>query len=125
MKKHFQSKTLLFLLVALLCVTLATLVSCGECEHVYEDEVVTPTCTTGGYTVHTCKECGDQYTDTKVPKLGHSYTEVVTKEPTCTIAGSKTLTCSVCNDVTTATVAKDPTAHTYSIVVVTPPNENG
>ena len=89
-------------------------------EHTYTDTVIAPTCTEAGYTVHTC-ECGDSYTDTEVPALGHdyaasdtpgllactrceallehsehSYTETVVA-PTCTEAGYTLHTCE-CGD---------------------------
>ena len=89
-------------------------------EHTYTDTVIASTCTEAGYTVHTC-ECGDSYTDTEVPALGHdyaasntpgllactrceallehsehSYTETVVA-PTCTEAGYTLHTCE-CGD---------------------------
>ena len=42
--------------------------------HVYDDIVVDPTCTEDGYTVHSC-DCGDTYTDSVVPALGHDWSE--------------------------------------------------
>lgn len=69
---------------------------CGETEtqviekdgvsHVYYRGVVTkPTCTTGGYTTHTCKYCNHSYTDAPVEKLGHAASGVwvITKEASC------------------------------------------
>ncbi len=69
---------------------------CGETEtqviekdgvsHVYYRGVVTkPTCTTDGYTTHTCKYCNHSYTDATVGKLGHepSGVWVITKEASC------------------------------------------
>ena len=40
-------------------------------EHDYEAVVTAPTCTTNGYTTHTCSICGDSYVDSKVDALGH------------------------------------------------------
>ena len=40
--------------------------------HSYTDTVTPPTCTEQGYTTHTC-ECGDSYTDSYVPALGHDW----------------------------------------------------
>ena len=51
-------------------------------EHKYEANVTPPTCTEKGFTTHTCS-CGDNYVDTEVDALGHSF------------AGG---TCSVCGD---------------------------
>ena len=69
---------------------------CGETEtqviekdgvsHVYYRGVVTkPTCTTDGYTTHTCKYCNHSYTDATVEKLGHAASGVwvITKEASC------------------------------------------
>lgn len=35
--------------------------------HTYVSKKVAPTCTAAGYTVHTCKGCGAQYTDSRTP----------------------------------------------------------
>lgn len=43
----------------------------GEHECVYEAEVTAPTCTTAGYTTHTCSICQDSYTDSEVAAVGH------------------------------------------------------
>ena len=61
--------------------------------HQYESVVTDPTCTTGGYTTHTCERCDDTYTDAETDKLGHEYTSVVT-EATCEEAGYTTYTCT-------------------------------
>ena len=47
----------------------------GEpCEHDFEAiNVVAATCTEQGYTVYTCTNCGERYTDNFVPALGHSF----------------------------------------------------
>lgn len=65
--------------------------------HSYTDEVIAPTCTADGYTIHTCSKCGDHYTDSIVATTGHSYSSVVA-DPTCTEEGSETFTCSKCGD---------------------------
>ena len=64
--------------------------------HDYESVVTAPTCTSAGYTTHTCKVCSDSYTDNEVEALGHDYDEVVTA-PTCTTEGYTTYTCA-CGD---------------------------
>ncbi len=96
----------------------------GKLGHDYVAVVTEPTCTTGGYTTHTCSRCDNSYTDGKtealghtegdeadclhdqvctvcdeilVGKLGHDYVAVVT-EPTCTTGGYTTHTCSRCNN---------------------------
>ena len=91
--------------------------------HNYLSKVTAPTCTEGGYTTHTCANCGDTYVTDEVaalghtwiaatcekPKtcatcgttqgtaLGHSYGAVVTA-PTCTKGGYTSHTCSNCAD---------------------------
>lgn len=44
--------------------------------HSYEEIVTEPTCTEGGYTVHTCSVCGDSYTDSETGALGHNFGSV-------------------------------------------------
>jgi hypothetical protein len=41
--------------------------------HDYKDETKAPTCSEKGYITHTCKTCGNSYTDTEVSATGHSY----------------------------------------------------
>lgn len=67
----------------------------GECVHEYTDVVTEPTCTTGGYTTHTCSKCGDVKKDTEVAAKGHTYTDKVTA-PTCSADGYTTHTCTAC-----------------------------
>lgn len=40
--------------------------------HNYSEQVIQPTCTEKGYTLHTCS-CGDSYKDTYVNAIGHDY----------------------------------------------------
>ena len=42
-------------------------------SHSYTSSVVAPTCTSQGYTVHTCSICGQSYNDTFTAALGHNY----------------------------------------------------
>ena len=44
------------------------------CEHTYESAVTEPTCTEGGYTVHTCSYCGHACKDSLTEALGHAWT---------------------------------------------------
>ena len=41
----------------------------------YEDTVTEPTCTEGGYTTHTCKDCGYSYKDNYKDAKGHEYSK--------------------------------------------------
>ena len=90
--------------------------------HSYESVVTPATCTTAGYTTHTCRDCGHTYKDNHVPakghtpgaaancerdqvctacgvvlvsKTGHRYSSAVTPA-TCTTAGYTTHTCGDC-----------------------------
>ncbi len=78
-------------------VTYYLTMSTVECDHSYESVVTDPTCTTAGYTTHTCSKCGDKYTDNEIPAIDHSHVESITTAATCTTAGLKTFTCS-CGD---------------------------
>lgn len=49
-------------------------------EHSYTEEIIAPTCTEQGYTLHTCS-CGDNYKDTYTEKISHSMTEWVEITP--------------------------------------------
>ncbi len=98
---------------------------CGEKEtrpipatgHDYVDTVVPPTCTTDGYTLHTCITCGYNYRDNYVHSLGHDFQPVVT-EPTCTKMGYTTYTCSRCGDAYVADMV-DALGHDWSEWAVT------
>ena len=83
--------------------------------HKYDQqEVVKPTCTTSGYTLHTCSTCGNTYKTDAVAALGH--TEVVTagKDATCTEDGiSEGITCSVCGLVIKAQTTIPAKGHDY------------
>lgn len=70
-------------LFALILLVVLALSSCGgetpdttdaetvdDHTHTYETRVVEPTCSEGGFTVYTCTECGNKYTDDKKPATG-------------------------------------------------------
>ena len=44
-----------------------------ELGHAYESVVTLPTCTTEGYTTHTCSRCKDTYTDSPTSMIPHDY----------------------------------------------------
>lgn len=81
-------------------------------EHSYTDVTVDSTCTEGGYTTHTCTECGYSYVDAETEALGHDYQAEVTP-PTDTEQGYTTYTCTRCGhtyvDDYTDPVPTDPT----------------
>ena len=57
----------------------------AEPEYTYTDQVIAPTCTEQGYTLHTCNEDpARSYQDSYVDALGHDY-----QEGTCTRCGAK------------------------------------
>lgn len=66
-------------------------------SHTYNSVVTAPTCTSAGYTTHTCSVCGYTYKDSETPVAAHDYKAVVTA-PTCVTTGYTTHTCSVCGD---------------------------
>ena len=80
---------------------------------------VTPaTCTTVGYTMHTCSTCSETYTVDEVPATGHIYTSTITTPATCSATGVKTYTCSGCGHSYTETIAKSD--HSYQSIVTAP-----
>ena len=85
--------------------------------HSYNKKVVSPTCTTEGYTIYTCS-CGDSYTADKTSKTAHNYKSVVT-EPTCETEGYTTYTCSCGDSYVGNKTAMIP--HTYEKKVVWEP----
>ncbi len=89
-----------------------------EQKCIYYHQDIAPTCTTDGYTLHTCADCGKAYRDNLVPALDHTYEGVVT-EPTCTEMGYTTYTCSVCSESYVADYIL-PIDHEFVEVVVEP-----
>ncbi len=71
---------------------------CAAFGHDYEDTTVLPTCTTAGYTISTCKRCGDVIQKDPVNAQGHDYVVANESLATCTTAGTKTYDCSRCDD---------------------------
>ena len=74
--------------------------------HSYNDVVIEPTCTDKGYTMHTCSVCGNNYADTYVSALGHSFSTewTVDVEATDLKAGQKSHHCADCDEKTDLTV---------------------
>ena len=89
-----------------------------ETGHNYNSVVTAPTCTTGGYTTHTCSKCPDSYVDTYVEAPGHNEGEVVVENnvaPDCITAGSyeNVVYCSVCDaELSRNKVTVDALGHT-------------
>ena len=84
------------------------------------DTVVEPTCTEQGYTVHTCAEGDDTYTDSYTDPLGHDW-QTVTVPATCTEDGSSKEVCSRCNQIKPGSEkVLEHTGHHYVDTVVEP-----
>ena len=100
-----MKKINLLALTLTLIVLIASLFSCGKCEHEWNDGVITkePTCTETGILTKTCTKCGDTERAVADP-AGHTNTEVSAIPATCTATGERTLLCSVCNATTKETV---------------------
>ena len=101
-------------LCAILLILIASLFSCGSCEHEWNEGVITkePTCTVNGIITYTCNNCGETQRKASDP-AGHTNTELNYVGSTCTTPGERTLLCSVCNTVTKEEVCVR--AHTFSV----------
>ena len=96
-------------------------------QHQYNITIILPSCTTDGYTTHSCA-CGDSYTDEVVPALGHSFGDwVTTLEPTETTTGLEERKCTTCNTADTHVlgVLIAGHVHSYEDVVKKPDCVNG
>lgn len=75
-------------------------------SHSYSLKTVKATCTSGGYTVHTCS-CGASYTDSYTDATGHRWSDWKTvKKATTSSEGRKQRTCSSCGKTESKTIAK-------------------
>ena len=105
MKKH--------ILITLLIVSALLLSSCSllKCQHKnYSEQTVAATCTSEGYTIHTCDKCGESYTDNQVAALGHSYADVVIA-PNCFEEGYTKHTCTACGESYNDTIVEKTKHH--------------
>lgn len=67
-------------------------------------EDVVPTCTRGGKKSHHCSRCDDRDDVTKIPALGHSFTDYKSNsDATYTADGTKTAKCDRCDNTNTIT----------------------
>lgn len=66
--------------------------------HDYETKIVAPQCTTKGYTLTTCSNCGDSSKSDYTEATGHDY-ELTVVEPGCTAAGYTQNTCKNCGKI--------------------------
>ena len=91
----------------------------GSCEHDYEaTQTFAATCTEQGYTVYTCANCGDSYTDNFVAAKGHTFQDIIVPA-TCTHKGYVTHFCTTCGYEYSDTFV-DETGHTYTDEVTAP-----
>ena len=67
-------------------------------NHNYIDEVIEATCTSQGYTKHSCESCDSEYIDSYVDATGHVDLTTTTVEATYAKPGSVTVTCA-CGEV--------------------------
>ena len=75
-------------------------------SHSYSSKTIKATCTSGGYTVHTCS-CGASYTDNYTDATGHRWPDWKTvKKATTSSEGRKQRTCSSCGKTESKTIAK-------------------
>ena len=75
-------------------------------SHSYSSKTVKATCTSGGYTVHTCS-CGASYTDSYTDATGLRWSDWKTvKKATTSSEGRKQRTCSSCGKTESKTIAK-------------------
>ena len=85
----------------------------GSCEHDYEaTQTFAATCTEQGYTVYTCANCGDSYTDNFVAAKGHTFQDIIVPA-TCTHKGYVTHFCTMCGYEYSDTFV-DETGHDYT-----------
>lgn len=86
--------------------------------HDYKLQVVPPTCTEKGYTIHICKKCATSYEDSFVNATGHNYISEITTSATCTSDGIITYTCKVCNEKKTSIIPA--IEHDYETSIISP-----
>ena len=90
-----------------------------SCQHDYEaTQLIAATCTEQGYTVYTCSNCGDSYTDNFVAANAHTFQEILVPA-TCTRKGYVTHFCTTCGYEYSDTFV-DETGHTYTDEVTAP-----
>lgn len=84
-------------------------------EHEYTETVINPTCTTMGYTLHTCS-CGASYKDGYIEPSGHKWDDgTVIAEKTCTKDGIMKYSCKDCDASYEAVVSA---GHTFADAVI-------
>ena len=69
---------------------------CTSGNHSYIDKVVAPSCTSKGYTEHSCEICGKTFKDNYTDITDHKYSVVSVVDPTCTAKGYTNYACDDC-----------------------------
>ena len=89
--------------------------------HSYTATVTAPTCTSEGYTTHTCSVCGDSYVSDKTSASGHTEVTVTGKEATCTASGlTDGKKCSACGAILENQTEIPAKGHSYTTKVTAP-----
>lgn len=112
------NKSLKIILFAVFILTFATFfVSCEkECTHPYfTDKVIAPTCDIEGKTVHTCTDCGFEFSTDHVAPTGHTLSSAVFA-PTCEYPGYTYYSCECGYSYTSDNIS--PLGHTGEETVV-------
>ncbi len=95
-------------------------------KHVYDHKTTKATCTTQGYTAHTCRTCGYSYKDAYTNAIGHNYKYAISTIPTLLSDGALTGTCSACSGTTTVTMPKlNTTDYTKTVPFAATCTKNG
>ena len=100
---------------------------CGETKaeaiaalgHSYTATVTAPSCTTGGWTTHTCTRCEGSYADTYTDPAGHDMKQVKVTHATCTTAGQMDYTCFRCGE--TSITPLSALGHDFSVQQIIDP----
>lgn len=88
-------------------------------DHTYEKHIVSPTCTSEGYTEYVCTECKDSYREAIVAAKGHDNTSEI-KDAFCNEYKVTVFTCRTCGAVTEEETEQKGTMHDYEITTVYP-----
>ena len=95
-----MKKFILLMLTTILCLCMIGLTACKKKhEHSYTKKITPATCTTAGFTTHSCS-CGDKFTSDEIPSLGHTEISLEEKPATCVEDGlTAGVKCSTCNEI--------------------------
>ncbi len=108
-----MKKALIRIFTFVLCASILFSVACSSAPSVFKDYVVSPTCTTGGFTV-----MSDGSTTETKPALGHNNALIETVDSTCFSSGRKVYKCSRCGDFEIEEIAKKE--HNYVTALTVP-----